>query len=183
MPTSPLHHGCSALAGAAVEGVAVGTAQWAVLRGRLDGLAWRSWAGATALGAFAAWALGMLPSTLMSGAAESSGAAASAAEPSTVVQMLLAAGMGLVADAILGFPQSRALARFVRRPGVWVLANSLAWAAGLPLTFLAAGSMPEGIPVAGIVAVVATDLVVTGAVVGAVHGAFLVRLLREPSSR
>ncbi len=54
------------LAGALVEGTAVGTAQWLVLRRALPRMPWSTWAVATGAGAFLAWTLGMIPSTVMS---------------------------------------------------------------------------------------------------------------------
>ncbi len=47
------------------EGMAVGYGQWSVLRGPLPLVRARAWIGATMLGAFVAWTLGMAPSTLM----------------------------------------------------------------------------------------------------------------------
>lgn len=159
-----------------VEGVAVGYAQWRVLRGPLPTMMTRSWITATVIGALVAWALGLLPSTLMSG-----GNAGSEPPFSDAQQFLFAAGMGFVLGPVLGIPQWLVLRRFVRRAGWWVLANAVAWAAGMPVIFLAAGAVPlEPSPVFITVAVVAA-CASAGAVVGAVHGIWLVRLLRTHS--
>lgn len=48
-----------------LEGTAVGWFQWSILRRVLPSLSFRSWWTATAIGAFIAWTLGMIPSTLM----------------------------------------------------------------------------------------------------------------------
>ncbi|MBE0477239.1 MAG: hypothetical protein IBX62_09100 [Coriobacteriia bacterium] len=165
-----------AAVGALVEGVAVGGLQGLVLRLALPALPLPRWVVFTALGAFVAWSLGMLPSTLL--AAGGNGApAAGAAEPSTVVQLLLAAGMGAALGPFLGVPQWLVLRRFVPRAGWWIPANSAAWALGMPVVFAAMSFVtPETRP-ATIAAVLAASLLATGAVVGAVHGAVLVRLL------
>ncbi len=57
--------GIAILAGTFIEGTVVGTAQWLVLRRPLPEMRWRAWALTTAAGAFLAWTLGMIPSTLM----------------------------------------------------------------------------------------------------------------------
>jgi hypothetical protein len=168
-----------ALAGALVEGTVVGTAQWLVLRVPLRGMRWRWWALATALGAFVAWALGMLPSTIVQALAESDAAGGAAVEPSLALQMALAAGMGLVLGPILGGFQWPVLRHHVPRAGRWLAANALAWAAGMPIIFLAAGSAPRDVTTGGLVMLVGGALLAAGAVVGAVHGVFLLKMIRE----
>ncbi len=158
------------------EGVVVGAAQGIVLRRRLSGLALRSWAVATVIGAMVAWGLGMLPSTLMSAGAEGAQAAAEAPEWLTYV---MAAGLGLVAGVILAFAQWIVLrtAPGVRRAALWLPANSLAWCLGMPVVFAGMGSIPAGASVVQAVPVVVAATAAAGAVVGAVHGAVLVRVL------
>src|SRR5215207_3006074 len=73
------------LAGTLVEGTLVGTAQWWVLSGPLPGIRWRTWVVATGAGAFLAWLLGMIPSTVLSLGADSGGASAAPDEPSNTV--------------------------------------------------------------------------------------------------
>ena len=63
------------LAGTFIEGTVVGTAQWLVLRRPIKDIRWRVWVMATAIGAFEAWTLGMIPSTFMFAGAESGGTA------------------------------------------------------------------------------------------------------------
>jgi len=155
----------------AMEGGIVGYAQHVVLRRRLPQL--RGWVRATVLGAVIAWALGMLPSTLVSlfGSAHPK----ETVEIPDVVQLLLAVPMGLVAGVILALPQWRVLRKRVLRAGWWIPANGLAWACGMPLVFVAAGVRPE---MNGWLAASAVtgSLAAAGAVVGAIHGAFLVKL-------
>jgi hypothetical protein len=164
------------LATGGFEGMVVGAAQWRVLHTRLRRLPARSWLVATCTGAVVAWALGLVPSLLLGGGADAAGPPPE--PPSDAVQLILAAGMGLVLGPILGVPQWLALRGHVDRPGWWVPANSAAWAAGMPVVFLVAGSVPPGLPPAALAAVVLAVLFAAGAVVGAVHGAVLVRLVR-----
>jgi hypothetical protein len=158
------------------EGTVVGAAQGIVLRRRLPGLALRAWIMATVIGAMVAWGLGMLPSTLMATGAEGAQAAAEASEWLTYV---MAAGMGLVAGVVLAFVQWTVLrtAAGVRRAGLWLPANSLAWCLGMPVVFAGMGSIPAGAGVAQAIPIVVAATAAAGAVVAAVHGAILVRVL------
>jgi hypothetical protein len=159
-----------------VEGAIVGYAQARVLRRRLPQL--RAWVAATVVGAVVAWMLGMVPSTLMSLVTPPS--AEPPPEISDALQLLLAVPLGLVTGAILGFPQWRVLRHHVPRAGWWVVANALAWGCGMPLVFVAAGVRPAG-DALFVVLVSVGSLATTGALVGAIHGAFLVRLLAASS--
>jgi hypothetical protein len=166
-------------AGALVEGMAVGGAQWVVLRRALPGLSGRRWMGMTALGAGVAWALGMVPSTLMSIASDGPQSAAPPAEPSEAVVYALAALMGLALGPVLGLPQWLALRRHVAHAGWWIAANALAWALGMPIIFAGVSLVVDGHgPLAARAGGAAGTLALAGAVVGAVHGLFLLRLLR-----
>lgn len=175
-----------AVLGGVVEGLVVGWAQWLVLRGPLPALPLRPWALATALGAGLAWLLGMLPSTFLAvanaahAAAASSAAAAqpAAAEPPLALQLALAVAMGAVLGPFLGVPQWRVLRRYLPKAGWWVLANVTAWAVGMPVIFLAASLIPAGASSAVIFGYVALGCLAAGAVVGAVHGWWLLWLLR-----
>jgi hypothetical protein len=165
------------VAAGAFEGGVVGYAQWRVLRRPLPALSARSWIVVTVLGAVVAWSAGLVPSTLMSMSDQGGG------EPplGLALQLLLAAAMGLVLGPVLGVPQWWVLRGFVDRAGWWVAANAVAWAAGMPVIFLVAGRMPADASAVIIVAGVLAGCAVTGAVVGAVHGTWLVWLLRAAS--
>jgi hypothetical protein len=91
--------------------------------------------------------------------------------------------MGLVLGPVLGIPQWRILRRFMRHAGWWVAANAVAWAAGMPVIFLVAGAIPANASAAVIVAAVVAACAGAGAVVGAVHGIWLVGLLRNAGQR
>jgi hypothetical protein len=101
-------------------------------------------------------------------------------EMSEVAQILLAAGLGLVVGPFLGVPQWWVLRRYVGRAGWWVLANSLAWALGMPVVFFGVGHVEIGVGFLGVGVSVLSTLAIAGAVVGAVHGLFLVWLLWRP---
>jgi hypothetical protein len=101
--------------GTVLEGALVGVSQERVLRERVRVARW-SWTSATTMGAFLAWSMGMMPSTIL--ALTGSGSAAPApAEPGIIVKVLLAAGLGIVAGPILGAAQWFVLRRLTPQPG------------------------------------------------------------------
>lgn len=159
-----------------LEGLAVGLAQGTVLRGQIKVMRLRAWVLATALGAFIAWILGMLPSTLMNFEQATN---ADPVEINNLVMYTMAAGMGFVLGPILGLPQWIVLRRYVRKAGWWILANALAWAVGMVLIFMGvdvAVALEAG--AGGIALIGAVTGGLSGAAVGAIHGLFLVWLLR-----
>ena len=122
-----------AVASGAIEATVVGLAQWWAMHPWFPAVGRTAWWRATLLGALVAYALGYLPSTLMNvGEAAGQGAPA---EPPMWVTLLLAAVLGAVAGAVLSFGQWLVLRRSVCRAGVWLPANVLAWACGMPLIF------------------------------------------------
>jgi hypothetical protein len=156
------------------EGIVVGAAQGTVLRRRLPRLAPRTWILATVIGAMVAWGLGMLPSTLMS--ADAGGGQAAAEMPEALIYVM-AAGMGLVAGVVLALPQWLVLRSHARRAGWWLPANALAWLCGMPLVFLGMGAIPTGASVLQALPIVVAATAAAGAVVGAIHGLVLVKVL------
>ncbi len=164
-----------AVASGAIEASLVGLAQAWAMRPAFPAVSRLNWWRATLIGALAAYALGYLPSTLMS-LGEQSARGAALAEPPQWVVLLLAAGMGAAAGALLSFAQWRVLRRSVPGAGVWMPANMLAWALGMPLIFWGMDIFFTFEPLARGVPFLAALLLLMGAVVGAVHGWFLVRL-------
>ncbi len=163
------------LAGTFIEGITVGTAQWLVLRRPINSIRWRVWVLATAIGAFIAWTLGMIPSTFMVVGADSGGAAS--AQMSTLMIYTLAAVMGFVLGPILGVPQWLVLCHHLPKAGWWVLANALAWMVGMVIVFVGTNFIPpEGVSLS-VALVLLLFLFVAGAAVGAIHGLALVWLL------
>ena len=122
-----------AVASGAIEATVIGLAQWWAMHPWFPAIARAAWWRATLVGALAAYVLGYLPSTLM--AMGEPGAAV--AEPPQALVLLLAAGMGAVAGAVLSFAQWLVLRRHVMRAGLWIPANMLGWLAAMPLIFWA----------------------------------------------
>jgi hypothetical protein len=166
-----------AVVSGAFEATLVGLAQWWAMHPwfpRITRFAW--WRG-TLAGALAAYVLGYLPSMLMDLGGQSAGTPMS--EPPQAVVLLLAAGLGAVGGAVLSFAQWLTLRKHSPGAGWWIPANMLAWAAGMPIIFWALDQAFKLARVWQSVALVAAALLVTGAVVGMFHGAFLVRLVAK----
>jgi len=165
----------AAIALGAAEGAIVGHAQWLVLRTLSVQLIKARWVFATVIGAAIAWLLGMIPSTL--GSLQESPMQPPPKEPSQIIVLLLAAAMGIGGGLILSFAQWRVLRR--QGPGAlwWLPANAFAWAIGMPWIFWLVGVTvgEHNTPTAYVLFV--AGLGVAGALVGAVHGAVLVRVL------
>ncbi len=167
------------LAGTFIEGIVVGTAQWLVLHRPLKSIRWRVWVLATAIGAFVAWTLGMIPSTFMLASPDTG--AATSAQMSDLMVYALAAVMGFVLGSILGVPQWLVLRRHLPKAGWWVLANALAWMVGMVVVFVGTSFIPpEGITIS-VALMLLLFLFAAGAAVGAVHGLVLIWLLRSRS--
>lgn len=162
-----------------LEGSAVGVAQGRLLRQALPKLTVREWWIATMIGALIAWTLGMIPSTLMSFTTEATSAATETAPPemSDALMYTLAALMGLVLGPVLGIPQWWVLRRYVAKAWQWIPANAVAWAIGMPVIFVVMSFIPAGALTLWTILLLITGLAVAGAVVGAIHGLILLRLL------
>jgi hypothetical protein len=163
-----------------IEAVIVGMLQWWALHPWFPAISRRRWFLGTLGGALTAYVLGYLPSTLMDlgQAAESTASQAPMAEPPQWLVLLLAAGLGAVAGAVLSFAQWLAMRKVVQGAKIWIPANMLAWLVGMPLVFLGIDLVQRVEPLWQVLGIMAAVLLLTGAVVGAIHGAFLVRLAR-----
>lgn len=164
-----------------IEATIVGLAQWWAMRHWFPMIKRLHWWLATLIGALLGYVLGYLPSTLMS-MGETAGQAP-VQEPPQWIVLLLAAGLGLVAGAVLSFAQWLVLRGKVTRAGLWIPANMLAWALGMPLIFQAmdwAFKMPAMWQSA---LVIAWMLLLAGTTVGAVHGSFLIRMSATSQNR
>ncbi len=165
------------LLGTFLEGCVVGAAQGTVLQARRPDISRRSWVGATSAGAGLAWLVGMVPSTAMA-LAEPASTDAPMQEPTLVILLLLAALLGLVTGPVLGVAQWVVLRRRVARPASWLWANGLAWAVGMPVIFAGMDLVPWDGPAALRIAAIYSVCLVAGLMVGAIHGAVLVRITR-----
>ena len=112
------------LAGA-VEGTVLGWTQATVLRSRLPALSRPRWVGATAIGAAAAWFIGLLPAEW---------ADVWQRWPATG-QVTAAAVLATVLLCALGYAQWFELRRHLRGAGWWILGSAVAWCAGLAVFF------------------------------------------------
>jgi len=159
----------------AVEATFVGLAQWWAMSPSFPSIGKFEWWRGTFIGALIAYVLGYLPSTIMS-MGEATASSAPMAEPAQWIVLLLAAGMGAVGGAVLSFAQWLVLRRKVQRAGLWIPANMLAWIFGMPVIFWGIDMAFKMSALWQSVLVMAGTLFVAGAVVGAIHGVFLVKL-------
>jgi len=166
-----------AVASGAIEATFVGLAQWWAMRPAFPMIKRFAWWRATLIGALLGYVLGYLPSTLMSmGEAVTQ---TPQAEPPQWITLLLAAGLGAAAGAVLSFAQWLVLRGKVRRAGLWIPANMLAWACGMPVIFWGMDLAFKLSAVWQSVLVVGGAILVAGLVVGAIHGRFLVVMAGE----
>jgi hypothetical protein len=123
----------------------------------------------------------MIPSTVMS--IVSREPAGGPPQISELLRLLLAIALGFVAGPLLAFFQWRRLRSHVPRAWLWLPANAVAWAGGMPMVFYAAHVAAGQARSMSMVVMIAASLVLTGALVGAIHGAFLVWLILRSGKR
>jgi hypothetical protein len=169
--------------GTALEGVVVGAAQEQVLKRMLVGLRPGAWTAATALGAGAAWLIGMVPSTVLGLTTSSEPSAGAPTEPPALAQFALAVLLGLVSGPILGSVQARVLRRHTGRAGRWLWANALAWALGIPVIFMGMDLVPWSRGGVAVAVAIYAVCGVTGALVGAIHGRILLQMVSPLRAR
>jgi hypothetical protein len=90
--------------------------------------------------------------------------------------LLLAAGLGLVGGAVLSFAQWLTMRKSVRRAGIWIPANMLAWFISMPIIFWGIDMVQKLQAMYLIILAMAGILLLAGLIVGMIHGAFLVRI-------
>jgi hypothetical protein len=164
-----------------VEGAILGAFQWLALRSALPSLTIAAWSSVTALAGATGWALGSLPSIVMS---LTSGAdAPPATDPGLLVTLLAASALGLALGALFGAFQWIALRRHVRRGGSWIAANAIAWALALPWSFVAGGSIAAASSPVLAVSGAALAGAAMGLTVALVTGLFLRRMTRATPER
>lgn len=158
-----------------VEATVIGLAQWWAMHPWFPTIERFAWWRGTLIGALLAYVLGYLPSTLMD-MGEATASSAPVAEPPQWAVLLLAAGLGAVGGAVLSFAQWLAMRGKVKRAGLWMPANMLAWLFGMPLIFWGIDLAFKLSEVWQSLLLMAGILLMAGAVVGAIHGWFLVGL-------
>jgi hypothetical protein len=159
----------------AVEATFVGLAQWWAMHPWFPSIQRFAWWHGTLIGALIAYVLGYLPSTLMS-MGEATASSDPVTEPAQWIVFLLAEGMGAVGGAVLSFAQWLAMRGKVDSAGIWIPANMLAWLFGMPIIFWGIDMAFKMTALWQSALVMAGTLFVAGAIVGAIHGLFLVKL-------
>lgn len=162
----------------AVEATIVGLAQWWAMHPWFPTIERFAWWRGTLVGALIAYVLGYLPSTLMS-MGEATAQSAPVTEPPQWIVLLLAAGMGAVGGAVLSFAQWLVMRGKVERAGLWIPANMLAWFFGMPVIFWGIDLAFKMSALWQSILLMSVTLLVAGAIVGAVHGMFLVKLAKK----
>ena len=167
-----------AVASGAIEATFVGLAQWWAMRPWFPSIERFAWLRGTMVGALIAYVLGYIPSTIMS-MGEATASSAPMAEPPQWIVLLLAAGMGAIGGVVLSFAQWLVMRGKVKRAGLWIPANMLAWTFGMPVIFWGIDLAFKMSAVWQSILLMAATLFIAGAVVGGIHGLFLVRLAEQ----
>lgn len=167
-----------AVASGVVEATIVGLAQWWAMRPWFPSIERLAWWRGTIVGALIAYVLGYLPSTIMN-MGEATASSAPMTEPPQWIVLLLAAGMGAVGGAVLSFAQWLVMRGKVKGAGAWIPANMLAWTFGMPVIFWGIDMAFKMSALWQSVLLMAVTLFIAGAMVGGIHGLFLVRLVEE----
>lgn len=167
-----------AVTSGAVEATVLGLAQWWAMHPWFPTIARFAWWRGTLIGALIAYVLGYLPSTIMS-MGETTASSAPVTEPPQWLVLLLAAGMGAVGGIVLSFAQWLVMRGRVKRAGLWIPANMLAWFFGMPVIFWGVDMAFKMSAIWQSVFLMAGTLFVAGAIVGGIHGLFLVRLAEQ----
>ena len=168
-----------AVASGAIEATFVGLAQWWAMHPWFPMIGRADWWFATLVGALMAYVMGYMPSTLMSLGEQASQAQAPMAEPAQWLVLVLAALLGAVGGAVLSFAQWLSMRQKVSHASLWIPANMLAWMVGMPIIFWGIDASQKLDGLVWVVLFLAGVLLLTGLVVGAIHGAFLVRLAEQ----
>ncbi|MGR0319008.1 hypothetical protein [Agromyces sp. ZXT2-3] len=153
------------------EGALLGLGQSLALRGGPAAVPTGRWVAATAAAASAAWAIGMLPSTLAD-----AGVAIDWGRPTTWVLVALA-GLALLASIPLAQWPVLAAAG-VPRAWRWVPLGMAAWLVGLPFTFAPSPIVDAGTPAPVVFALFAASGVLMAVTMAIVTGLGLRRMLR-----
>jgi len=92
------------------------------------------------------------------------------------VVLLLAVGLGLVGGAVLSFAPYLVLGRQVQGASIWIPANMLPWLVSMPIIFGGVDTAQQLASLGGMIVFMAGMLLLTGSIVGAIHGVFMLRL-------
>jgi NAD(P)-dependent dehydrogenase (short-subunit alcohol dehydrogenase family) len=148
----------------AVEGTALASFQWRVLRARLPRLRAGEWVGVTVALAVAGWIVGMTPSLFINHDATAQ------EEPGLAVVLLMAAMAGAGAGLFFGAAQWFVLRRHAEEAGKWIWIHVPAWALAMSAIFLGASLPTAGSPGWFIALTGALGGVLGGLLLGAITG-------------
>jgi len=115
----------------------------------------------------------LFTTTLMSLGEQAIQSEAPSAESAQWVVLILAVGLGIVGGAVLSFAQWLVLRKKVAHASLWMPANMLAWMVGMPIIFWGIDVVQKLSGMGWVILFMAGILLVTGLVVGAIHGVFL----------
>ncbi|MFG1798180.1 hypothetical protein [Nocardia sp. NPDC049149] len=166
---APASAALALLLAGAIEGTVLGWFQARVLRTVVHGLRSGDWILATALGALLAWSIGVIPV-----AADDSLASV---PPALLIPAAVVGGTIMLLS--IGLTQWSVLRHRLHHAGQWIWATALAWLAGLAC--FTAFTTPLWQPGQSSLRIVSIGLVgglLMAAIMSAVTGAFLVRILR-----
>lgn len=156
----------------ALEGAALGLAQWLVLRRYIKRIYW--WIVATAIGAIAAWLIGLKAIVVLILIFLDGGTVRSFSPGLLPAVFWLGAWVG----TILGLAQWFVIRTHVRQGFLWVLVNALAWGLGLLTVFTGANFVTPGEFTLETAFIGLIAGATTGCVIGAITGIGLVWLLK-----
>ena len=168
------------VAAGVVEGSCLGFAQWVALRPSLPAIRRRAWLLATVAGAVIAWGAGMAIGTRLGDAAGDAVGDPASGAPALALMVLSGAGVGALAGMILAVPQWLVLRRAVSHARWWVPAHALAWTMGMLAAFAGMALIDERTPVPLTAAIGSASGLAMGALVAAITGMVLVRLVAAP---
>ena len=154
-----------AVIGGLGEGAVLAWFQLRVLGSLLPRLSRRQWLWATALAAAFAWACGMLVPLLDD---------LVGLTPTTQIAIWIPAGLAILLS--IGGAQAWVLRGIVQKPQRWLIANVIAWLAGLPWTFLLPALLPESAPMKVWISTFVVAGILMGVTVGLVTGIAVTRM-------
>jgi hypothetical protein len=167
-------------AGTTVSALVVGIAQWRVLR-RVFWLMKRGdWLAATAVAMGLVWLLGAAPFAVRMIVEETElGESVTLPDLGGVPVAWLGAAVGIIAGTIIGSAQRVVLKRHIGGARWWVPAHIIGWSLGLMVASQARDVLTAGKPLMETAPLVAGQLAMAAAIVGAVNGFVLVWLARR----
>jgi hypothetical protein len=163
-----------------LHGALVGLAQTEAARKLFPGVASSRWIVATAVGVATVTAIGILPATLVSLFESSANASIESFSQSRFhwEHYLWAAGIGALSGTLRSAVQWFLIMEFSDKAWKWLVANAVAWAAGMPLLFALLVWAPWSNSVLLLFWFAATGLFI-GFTIAVVNGKTLLQLARD----